>query len=231
MKIKHDKGYLNLWKDMKDAGFTNERISRLDFDGMEEEKAKELLDWLEENFIVYQYKNRTREQYKKHELFFWSNGSLDYFRISFNDENGYANWDKWLDKILNHITENHPDTKGLLSLHYQNCINWDKVNNYIQNTNFDINNLPLDKLRIITKNGGSKGRTVVGSLLSDESKEILYQLEKELLKSLVDKKVFYNGVKGTIRKIDDNMYGFFKLRARKNYYWIRLENIRSLEIA
>ena len=230
MLVREDKYYLNLWKDIKDIGFTIEKISRFDFHKMDNKKALEFLDWLEDNYIMYQYKNETRDQYKNHELFFWSNGSTDYFRISLNNKISFERWGIITEQILNYIKNNCSDIDGEIALHYQNCIDYDKVNNYILKTNFDINNLPFNELRVITKNCGDKGRTVCGSLLSEESKNKLYELEQELLKSLVNKKVIYNGMKGTIKPISD-YYGFFKQRATRTYYNVMFERIAELKLA
>ena len=230
MLIKEDKYYLNLWEDIKDIGFTIEKVNRFDFSKMDDKKAIEFLNWLEDNFIMYQYKNKDRNQYKNHELFFWSNESADYFRINLNNKISFERWDVITEQILNYIKNNYTDVAGELRLHYQNCIDYNKVDNYILNTNFDISNLPFNELRIITKNCGSKGRTVDNDLLSDESKDKLYQLEQELLKSLVNKKVIYNDMKGTIKPIAD-CYGFFKQRATKTYYNVMFERITELKLA
>lgn len=223
MLIKDDKSYLHLWEDVKNAGFTVEKVSRIDFNYKNDDNIIKILDWLENNFKMYQYKKDNGLRYGDHELHYWSNGT-NYIQLSFNTKNSFDSWDILLSRILNHITENYSDTEGEIYLHYQNCIDWEKINDYVMNTNFDINSLPLEKLQIICHQGG-----LSGSLLSKESKVKLAEIENNFLENLEGKKVVYNNMKGNIKKFRDD-YVFFKQRATKTYYNIGLAKIRSLDL-
>ena len=113
-------------------------------------------------------------------------------------------------------------------LQYRNHIKWEEVNDYIQNTDFDINNLPYQKLGII-----SKYAYIPGGRLTEESKKRLIDLElklqEEVFKSRGNSKVIFNGIKGTLRKVKDGEFAFFKPRGRKPYFPVRIDTINSLE--
>lgn len=229
MKINHDRSYLNLWGKEKEIGITEEKINRLRFEINNEKIAINIADWLEENFEMYQYKNK--KNYGKHQLFFWCNcGNMNYFTIDYNDNTDFTfeEWDQWTEKITKYINDNYIEVKGDVYLQYKNCIKWNEVNDYIKNTEFDLNNLPYNKLNVL-----SKYVYTVGGRLTEENKNKLIdldiQLQNELLKSKENKKAIYNGIKGTIKRVKEGEYGFFKPRATMTYYPVRLDTIDSLE--
>jgi len=230
MNINHDKSYLNLWHEEKEVGITEEKIHRIRFLITKDEEAakaiNKIADWLEENFIMYQ--RNKKDNYKTHQLFYWSDGSNNYFTIDYNDLYSFDEWDQWTEKITKYIEENYVNIVGNVYLQYKNCIKWNEVNNYIINTDFDINNLPYRKLKVISNYAFTSG-----SRLAEESKDKIAEIDlrfrKEFLKSKENSKVVFNGYRGTMRKVYEGEYGFFKPRAKKNYYKIRLSSIDSLE--
>ena len=230
MNINHDKSYLSLWEDEKQAGITEEKINRLRFIITKDKDAKKTInkigDWLEENFIVYQ--RSTKDNYKTHQLFYWSDGTGNYFTINYNELYSFDEWDKWTEKITNYIRDNYSYIEGDMFIQYKNCIKWDEVNSYILDTDFDVFNLPYKKLRCIGRHAFTSG-----SRLTEESKEKITELDlrfnSEFLKSKENSKVVFNGYKGTVRKINEGEYGFFKHRAKTKYYKMRLNCIDSLE--
>ena len=73
MEFKKDYSYLYLTKNEYTEPFINEVVKSIRFYGTDkfEEEYSEIKEWLEENFIMYQYKNNGIE-YGEHELFYWS---------------------------------------------------------------------------------------------------------------------------------------------------------------
>ena len=88
MEFKKDYSYLYLTKNEYTEPFINEVVKSICFYGTDKfnEEYTEIKEWLEENFIMYQYKDNGIE-YGDHELFYWSNsynGNKNYFTLDLN---------------------------------------------------------------------------------------------------------------------------------------------------
>ena len=72
MEFKKDYSYLYLTKNEYTEPFINEVVKSIRFYGTDkfEEEYTGIKEWLEENFIMYQYKDNGIE-YGDHELFYW----------------------------------------------------------------------------------------------------------------------------------------------------------------
>lgn len=77
---------------------------------------KEINDWLEETFIMFQYK--THDNYYYHQLFYFTDKRwLGSFEIRYNEL--YLNeWNAWTEKILNYIIDNYSEIYGNVNLVY-----------------------------------------------------------------------------------------------------------------
>ena len=232
MNIEHDKYYLNLWIQQKEAGFSQEIVSKIRFDAdVKDDRCvkafQEIKDWLEANYKMYQYKKDNGVKYGEHELFYWANWETPerYWTIDFNEILSFEKRIELMQQIVKHIESNYSDISGYIYLQYKNCMDWDLANEYILNLDVDYSNVPFDQLRAIFYfqfTGGWK-------YLNKENANKLIDIQQELFKGLEDKKVVFNGIKGTLKKIDNNGgYGVFKPRATRTYQKIGLNNIISL---
>jgi hypothetical protein len=229
MEIRHDKSYLYLYEDMKQTGFTNLAVTKVRFEGTRKDNRsiqalEQIKDYLHEHYRLYQYKNKDLK-YGEHDLFHWSN-SDNYFTIDYNDKDTNDRYTELTKEIVEYVENNYADIEGSLSLQYEEVTDWNKINDYIMNTEFDINNLPFKILQPIVKNAQYTGNTL---LL--ESRDKLFNLESQLLESLAGKKIVYNSINGTLKKIKEGVYGVFKPKATRTYYQIGLSMIQSLKIA
>jgi len=244
MEINHDESYLYLNSDMERVGFTNKTIQKICFQGYAKdfEKSKTAIqtikDRLENHYKMYQYKKDNGVKYGEHELFYWSNGENLYFDVSLNEKYSVEYNQKIVDEILDYVNQEHSDVQGEVSLQYELRTDWNKVNKYVQRTEFDINNLPYGTLNAISNAAYCQGDT-----LTIESRNKLYNIEQQLMNAFKDKKVVYkqvlNGmfgktettIKGTLKQINENVYGVFKPRATKTYYKINMRYIKNLRLA
>jgi len=112
--------------------------------------------------------------------------------------------------------------------HYsiKNCMDWNFTNNYIQSLEVDYNYIPYAKLKAIF----DFQFTGDWKYLNKENADKLYDIESNFLNHLKDKKVICNGIKGTVKRMQNGVYGLFKPRATKTYYPIGLGKIKTLEI-
>jgi hypothetical protein len=231
MEIKHNESYLYLYKDMKELGFTVRTIMKLHFQGYatdsrSKQAIQDMKDFLEANYKMYQYKKDNGVKFGEHELFYWSNNNSDplYFTIDFNEKRSFAENDMLAKKIIEYVETTYSHIEGYLSIQYKDATDWAKVNDYVENTEFDIRNLPFKVLSLFYAN-----ICYVGNQLSPKSIEILHSLEKQLFESLIDKKVVFNEIKGTLKEIQKGVYGVFKPRSSKTYYSINLGKIKTLQ--
>jgi len=132
-----------------------------------------------------------------------------------------------LEQIINYITEQYSNISGFISLQYKNCMDWELTNNYFENLEVDFNNLPYGKLRAIFYLQCSGD----WEHLTKENVDKLYNIQFELLESLEGKKVIYNGIKGTVKRVNNEGYGVFKPRATRTYYPLELRTVRELMLA
>ena len=88
MEFKKIYSYLYLTKNEYTEPFINEIVGTICFYGTDkfEEEYTEIKEWLEENFIMYQYKDNG-VKHGDHELFYWSDsyhGNKNYFTLKLN---------------------------------------------------------------------------------------------------------------------------------------------------
>lgn len=234
MEIKDNKSYLNLWIEQKEAGFTREIVSKIVFQAdLRDNKCIEVFqnikDWLESNYKMYQYKDNGIK-YGDHELFYWASWETpeSHFTIDLNEKLSFDYRIKLIEQIVKYLKDNYSEINGFIKLQYQNCMDWNLVNKYISILEIDYNNIPYDKLRSISYfqfTGDWK-------YLTGENIYKLNNIQQELFKTLENKKVIYNGITGTLKKIDDyGTYGVFKPRATRTYFSIDLGKIKELKIA
>lgn len=245
MKITYDESYLYLYDDMKRLSFTDRAVNKLCFQAnttsnrVGETAIKQIKDYLENHYKMYQYIKDNGVKYGEHELFYWDNGNDLYFTVNLNDERFSVEYNnRIVDEIIDYITKNYSNIKGYVSIQLEERTNWDKVNDYVHTTDFDINNLPYSTLQMITSKAYCKGNT-----LDIESRNKLSAIESELMNAFVDHRVFYeqvsdgifgkskNVIKGTLRKINNSTFGVFKPHAKKQYYRIGLTMIADLKLA
>jgi hypothetical protein len=234
MKIIHDRYYLNLWAEQREAGFTQEIANKIVFDAdMKDNRSIEafqtIKDWLEDNFIMYQYKKDNGVKYGEHELFYWVSWQTPerYWTIDFNENLSFDRQIELLNQIVKYLEDNFSNVSSTVRLQYKNCMDWNLVNNYVSNLVVDYSSLPYEKLKAIFHFQFNDWKN-----LSKDNADKLLNIQQELLQSLENKKVVYNGIKGTLKKIDNyGTYGVFKPRATRQYLKIGLGYIDSLEIA
>ena len=234
MEIKHDKSYLNLWADQSNAGFTRELANKIVFQADVRDNRcivafQTIKDWLEDNYKMYQYKKGNGVKYGEHELFYWASWDTPerYFTIDFNEVLSFDKRIELLEQIESYIVNNLSNIGGFIRLQYKNCMDWDLVNEYVLQLEIDCNNIPYDKLRAIF----DFQFTGDWKYLTKENALKLYNIQQELLKNLEGKKVIYNGIKGTVKKVNNGGYGVFKPRATRTYYPIELKTIKELMLA
>lgn len=241
MEIKHDESYLYLYEDMHKAGFTTRAVNKLCFQGygMDFENSKQAIqnvkDHLESNYKMYQYKKDNGVNFGKHELFYWCGDNDDlYFTASLNDEMPIDRNKEIVSEILTYIENNYTDIQGFVNIQYEELTDWNAVNNYVINTDFDINSLPFEVLRAIKYHSNNKGNT-----LTLEARDKLSKIEMQLLKELENKKVIYTfimsgllgnsiqEIKGTVKAVG-NKFGIFKPRQTKTYYPFDMTSVISI---
>lgn len=235
MEIKHDKSYLNLWGDQRNAGFTREFADKIRFDADTRDNRcmvafQEIKDYLEKNYKMYQYKKDNGVKHGEHELFYWASWDTPdrYWTIDLNKRLSFEKRIELLEQIIKYLEDNFSDISGNIYLQYKNCMDWDLVNKYISELEIDYNNLPYNKLRAIF----DFQFTGDWEYLTKENADKLYNIQRNLFENLEGKKVIFNGIKGTLKKVSSyGEYGVFKPRTKKTYYKIGLNNIKTLEVA
>lgn len=224
MEMKHDKSYLYLYKRMVDTGFTDEVVGKICVQGgvNEQENITELLDILENNFRMYQYKKDNGVKYGTEDLFYWGDRER-YFDVTVK-ANDLKNHNKIVADVLNIIENNFKNSDFYVRLQYDNRIDYEKINEYLKQ-DFDISNFQISTLGAFYENIPSNhGR------YTKESTQKLYKLSNDFLDQYVDKKVIVNQtLKGTIHKLDD-IFALFKPRATKTYYPLNIGVIQSIEL-
>ena len=225
MRIINDFSYMDR------KGINNEieelGIFHLRFSVQNPSDSEKIMDLLEKNFKVYQYNDLTEERYKESELFFWSNkgitGRFDYFTITFKEGAISKNYEK-IDKLLMLLNDSFLNCEFEVAIQYTAMIDPERVSNYIQNCKFEINTLDIPSLGFIESHIYLY-RTLE---LSPEIKDKLRELSSFIKKSLEGKRINFNGMIGTVKKISESEYGFFKLRAKTRYYRFELNTTKSI---
>lgn len=229
MEIKHDQSYLSENNTLVDAGLANDMIWKICIQGNnkvnEQKLIKQIADYLEENFRMYQYKKDNGIKSQTEDLFFWTNGDREkmlYFDVSVKADTPEKH-NQIVNSVIEYLKSNYTDSQIYVRLQYKRITNWNVVNEYLKQ-NFDLDNLPINVLQLL--HNDSK---YCGHGFTKESIDKLHELSNYYLDQFVDKKVLWNGqIKGTIRKFEEGRYGLFKPRARKTYHPIELGKIQSL---
>lgn len=226
MEIKHDKSYLHLYEDWKKAGFTNEVVGKICIQGNyqyeEYEIVKKIADYLESNYKMYQYIKNNGVKFGEEDLFFWTNERerMLYFDLTIKadtlDKHNFI-----VHSIVQYLEQNYSESQLYIRLQYTERKNWKSINKFLGNE-FDIVNLPIDKLRPLY------GYIYSSNQFTKENIDKLHRLSEEYIGQFEGKKVCWNNdIKGTIKKIGDT-YGLFKPRATRTYYPLDLSKINSL---
>lgn len=202
-------------------------IYHLRFDTKNDDDSVKIMELLEENFKVYQYKNK--DNYEERELFFWTNSSITnnfrYFTIGFKEKAISKNYNM-IDKLLMLLIDNLSMLDFEVYIQYTNELSKEKIKNYLNTCVFDINKMDFKLLGIIESEGIYYGKHI----LDNEEKVKLNELSKFVKEKLTGKRFKFNGIDGKLKMINDKECGFFKLRARNKYYIFELRNIRSIEL-
>lgn len=228
INIKENKSYLRKSK-LKDNGLEEEKITRLDIKS-DKDTLKKIADLLESKFKMYQYKENNGINFNEEEIFYYSNIGWngkdypDFIKLTLKWDNIKNN--NIVNEILNIVKENCLNSVINIDLVYTNTLNKEKIKDYIDNFEINKNNIIENKyiLSAIDQNVFSYHK-LNGLKIEDKLKEI----ENFIVNELLDNKVIFNGMKGRIKKVGDDKYGFFKLKARVNYYCFGLENLYLLE--
>jgi len=235
-QIRHDKSCLHSKQEFLEKGFQFDAIEKLCFQGVKKHKKQsnkalfDILDWLESNYRMYQYKKDNGVKFGEHELFYWSNGDSSYFSIDIN-HNIVKSVDDVVKDILAYAQSKLKDIDGYIRLQYGTIIDWDRINAYIMETDFDEGNIPLNALSYF-----SAQSQYVGNRLTAPARNKLNQIEKQVLDPLLNKKIVWvtaTGVtiEGTLRQGRDGSFRLFKPRATKTYYPIGLKNANQIKAA
>lgn len=235
-QISHDKSYLHSKQEFLSKGFQYDAISKLCFQGIKKYIKQsniallDILDWLESNYRMYQYKKDNGVKYGEHELFYWSNGDSSYFSIDINHD-VVKSVDDVVEDILAYAESKLKDIDGYIRLQYGTITDWDRINVYIMETEFDESNLPLNVLSYF-----SARSQYVGNTLTIPAREKLHQIENQVFNPLLNKKIVWETatgktIKGTLRQGGDGSFRLFKLRATKTYYPVGLKNANEIKAA
>lgn len=236
LEIKHDKSYLTGREGLKGMGFTDVTVFKICFQGMYSDDSsiviQEIRDYLELKYKMYQYKKDNGIKYGEEELFYWHNGDTRYndfkryFDVTLKDNNSIEHNERISKEIEQYVKDNYPNANLYVRFQYTDRIDWDKVNDYIENFELDLENIPFEELHAVTSY-----MFCCGSHYNEKSMEKLTDIENQLMKFYEGKKVIYNGIKGTLKHLGNNNYGVFKPRATRTYYPIELKTIKELKIA
>ena len=225
MEFKKDYSYLYLTKNEYTEPFINEVVKCICFYGTDKfnEEYTEIKEWLEENFIMYQYKNNGIE-YGDHELFYWSNsynGNKNYFTIGLNYKKlSIERANTIVNEITDYLSNKYPQLDERYTLQLTNILNENKWNDYVNNTNFDLKNFPFETFHHVLK-----------TFKLNEEDEKITELENQLIEEYSGKKIEVNGEQGKIKLLPDGInYGFFKTRVRKYYTPFNFKSIKYLKL-
>ena len=235
-QINHDKSNLHSKQVFLAKGFQFDAISTLWFQGDNNNKERsriafiDILDWMESKYKMFQYKKGNGVKYGEHGLFYWSNGDGLYFSIQINHDI-LKNADDVVKDILDYSESKLMGIDGYIRLQYATIIDWNRISAYIMETEFDIDNLPLNELSYI-----SAQSQYIGCTLTIPAREKLSQIEKQVFYPFVDKIIVWKTttgktIKGTLRQGGDGTFMLFKPRATKTYYNVGLKNTNEIKVA
>jgi hypothetical protein len=143
MKIKNDESCLALYDDMKRIGFTDRSVNKLCFQAFvtanrEGETAiKQIKDYLESHYKMYQYIKNNGVKYGEHELFYWSNDNDLYFTVNLNDEKFSVQYNnRIVNEILKYIQKNYTEIQGCVNIPKDDpckCVDMKRTIAYFEN--------------------------------------------------------------------------------------------------
>lgn len=213
--------YENLagYESNKKSGLGYENIGYIYFWG-KEEILEEIKKYIVNNFITYTHDGKVK--FGEQELFFHGGGN--HFNLKFNsNKNGEIRDKEIYEQIKNKLEADFNKFDFTVKFGIGYALSKIIIEDFIDNYVVDLDNLELNKFNHIRP-------CVVGfPKLKEESYVKLNEIHKQVMNLLEGKKVEVNGMKGQFRKVR-NTVGFFKQRARVNYYNLNIENMRELKI-
>lgn len=231
MKIKHDRSYLCLYDDIKSV-FTFECVGKICVEGYNNNKEnhekyiKDILDYLESNYKMYQYKKDNGIKYGEEDLFYWGNGESLYFDVTLKDDNKKIVNERLVNEILRFLNDNYSNSNLYIRLQYTLKINWNFVHEYIAKNN-DVNDYNIGVLYDFYHNHYD-----YRNYFTSDEVEKINNLTNAFIGQYNNKKVLLkNGTKGTIKYISSlNKYGLFKPRVKNKFVPISSVDLQELEI-
>lgn len=183
---------------------------------------KKLVDYISKNFIVFK---DGIVKWNEHEIHIWGNSEdTRYLQITLNEEKlkeqGCKNF---YEKLKNELETNFSNTDIIVSFGLDYMLDAEKIEDFIDHYEMDLNNLPFEKFSVINPCDSSFPKLKEGYV------EKYYAIEKEIFRQLLNKTIIVNGMKGKYKGVNNSVIGFFKQRATKTYYNITLNKIYSLE--
>jgi hypothetical protein len=151
-----------------------------------------------------------------------------YFDVTLNDNNSIEHNQNIVKEIEDYLTNNYFNESLHVSYQYQDVIDWNKVNAFIEEYQLVLNDISFD-FRLLSKIWYYG--TSVGGKLNKDNIDKLASIESQIQQYFKDKKIIFNGIKGTVKQIGEGRYGVFKPRATRTYYPFILENIQKIKIA
>ena len=232
LEISHYKGLLNNNGILQENGYINETIQKISFESKNTVLIQTLKDYFEANYKMYQYKKDNGVKFREEDLFYWCNYQNDihkrYFDVTLNDNSSIEYNQNIVRKIEDYLMINYSNENLHVSYQYQDVIDWNKVNAFIEEYQLVLNDISFD-FRLLSKIW-YYGTSVSGKLNKDNIDKLI-SIESQIQQYFEDKKIIFNGIKWTVKQIGEGRYGVFKPRARRTYYTFTLENIQEIKIA
>lgn len=210
-------------------GYEGKAKSGLGFDFYEQiiiegNGSIEVMQRLSKEYAIYQYDDSVK--YGEQDLFSWSDGSGRHYQLTVNDEKLNEEEIRELESNIVNILEKefaNSEIRAYFKKGYS--INPIAVEEFLFNYELDLNNLQLEKFSVI-----QDAHVVSAVKISKEARERLEEINEQFLQAMEGKKaIINNSLEGRFRRVSDQIV-FFKKRARKNYYKIRINNLSSLEL-
>jgi hypothetical protein len=232
LEINHSKRLLNDNGILQKNGYTNETIQKISFESKNTVLIQILKDYLETNYKMYQYKKDNGVKYGKEDLFYWCNYKDDmhkrYFDVTLNDNNPIEYNQNIVRKIEDYLMINYSNENLHVRYQYYDRINWDKINIIVKEYRLVLSDTSFNfkLLAVIWYHGRA-----VGGKLNKDNIDKLINIERQIQQYFKDKKIIFNGIKGTVKEISEGRFGVFKSHARRTYYSFELEKIEEIKIA
>lgn len=186
--------------------------------------SNEVMQRLSKEYEIYQYDDNVK--YGEHDLFSWSDGSGRHFQLTVNDEKLNEKEIRTLENNIISVLEKEFVNGGMKAYFKKGySIKPETVEQFLFDYELDLNNLQLEKFSVI------QDPSVVSAVkISIEARKRLEEVNEQFLQLMEGKKAIVNNrLEGSFRRLSDRIV-FFKKRARKNYYEIKLNKLSSLEL-